>query len=327
MLKVRSTNVIFQIYPLFVLNSRTIFIFILLFTLAGNRNTVFAQQTYTTRFASDTLNQSRLAAVTITGAALYAGSVAGLYSLWYKDYPQTHFHLFNDNREWLQMDKSAHVMAPYYLSLIGYSALRWSGVPERKATWIGGATGLVCLTSIEIMDGFSKEWGFSIGDMIANTTGTALFISQQLAWHEQKFVLKYSSHSSPYAKYNPEQLGRNTLQHMVKDYNGQTYWLSANISSLGLQHTRLPKWINLAAGYGAEGMTGAFSNPTVAEGFPVPYSTRYRQFYIAPDIDLSRIPVKSKTLKLIFNTIGFIKIPMPTLEFNKNGVKFHPLYF
>jgi hypothetical protein len=74
-------------------------------------------------------------------------------------------------------------------------------------------------------------------------------------------------------------------------------------------------------------MTGAFSNPTVAEGFPVPYSTRYRQFYIAPDIDLSRIPVKSKTLKLIFNTIGFIKIPMPTLEFNKNGVKFHPLYF
>jgi hypothetical protein len=94
-----------------------------------------------------------------------------------------------------------------------------------------------------------------------------------------------------------------------------------------LQHTRFPKWLNLAAGYGAEGMTGASSNPSEVNGVPVPYSERYRQFYIAPDIDLSRIPVKSKTLKLILKTVGFIKIPMPALEFNKNGVKFHPLYF
>jgi hypothetical protein len=188
-------------------------------------------------------------------------------------------------------------------------------------------TGLVCLTSIEIMDGFSEQWGFSTGDMIANTAGTALFIGQQLGWHEQKFVLKYSFHSSPYAQYNPDLLGSTTLQNMVKDYNGQTYWLSANISSLGLQHTRFPKWLNIAAGYGAEGMTGATNNPSEIDGVPVPYSERYRQFYIAPDIDLSRIPVKSKTLKLILNTIGFLKIPMPTIEFNKNGVKFHPLYF
>jgi hypothetical protein len=139
--------------------------------------------------------------------------------------------------------------------------------------------------------------------------------------------MKYSFHSSPYAQYNPDLLGSTTLQNMVKDYNGQTYWLSANISSLGLQHTRIPKWLNIAVGYGAEGMTGAFENPDEIDGVPVPYSERYRQFYIAPDIDLSRIPVKSKTLKLILNTIGFIKIPMPTLEINKNGLKFHPLYF
>lgn len=299
----------------------------LLLIISGKAHIAMAQQSAKPTTPTATLNRNRLTAAAITGAGVYACSIAGLYNLWYRDYPQTHFHFFNDNKEWLQMDKSAHVMAPYYLSLIGYSALRWSGVPERKAAWIGGVTGLVCLTSIEMMDGFSKEWGFSPGDMIANTTGTALFVSQQLVWHEQKFILKYSSHASPYAKYNPEQLGRNTLQHIVKDYNGQTYWLSANISSLGLQHTRFPKWINIAAGYGAEGMTGAFSNPTEVNGTPVPYSARYRQFYIAPDIDLGRIPVKSKTLKLILNTIGFLKIPMPTIEFNKNGVKFHPIYF
>lgn len=225
------------------------------------------------------------------------------------------------------MDKCAHVTASYYIGLIGYGAMRWSGVPEKKAIWYGGMTGFVYLTAIEVMDGLSQEWGASPFDLVANTLGTTLFISQQLAWHEQKFVMKYSFHTSPYARYNTDQLGSTLLQNIVKDYNGQTYWVSANISSLGLQNTRFPKWLNIAAGYGAEGMTGAFSNPSDINGTPVPHIDRYRQFYIAADIDLSRIPVKSKTLKLILNTIGFIKVPMPTLEFNKNGVKFHPLDF
>lgn len=309
-----------------MLNRHTIFAILILLIVSGRANRVLAQhENQVTQ--PDSLNRKRLALVTATGAVVYTCTMAGLYNLWYKDYPQSAFHLFNDNGEWLQMDKFAHTTASYYLGLIGYSSLRWAGVPEKKSIWYGGLTGLVCLTSIEIMDGFSEQWGFSTGDMIANTAGTALFIGQQLGWHDQKFVMKYSFHSSPYAQYNPELLGSTTLQHMVKDYNGQTYWLSANISSLGLQHTRFPKWLNIAAGYGAEGMTGAFSNPTEVDGVPVPYSERYRQFYLAPDIDLSRIPVKSKTLKLILNTIGFLKIPMPTIEFNKNGVKFHPLYF
>jgi len=310
-----------------VLNLRTIAILILLLILSGNQNVLFAQDADSSAFHPDTLNKKKLKLVTYTGATLYAGSIIGLYNLWYKDYPQSSFHFFNDNDEWLQMDKFGHATASYYIGFVGYNALRWTGLPERKSIWYGGLTGLVYLTTVEIMDGFSEQWGASPGDMAANTLGTALFISQQLAWHEQKFVMKWSYHASPYAQYNPEQLGSTPIKRMLKDYNGQTYWLSANISSLGLQHTSFPKWINFAAGYGAEGMTGGFSNPSEINGVPVPYSERYRQFYIAPDIDLSRIPVKSKTLKLIFKTIGFIKIPMPTLEFNKNGMKFHPLYF
>ena len=310
-----------------MLNFRTILILILLLIVTGKGNVVSAQSADNSGFQSDTLNRKKFVLVTVAGTSAYALSIAGLYGLWYKDYPQSSFHFFNDNQEWLQMDKCAHVTASYYIGRIGYSALRWSGVQEKKAIWYGGMTGFVYLAAIETMDGFSKEWGASPYDVVANTLGTALFISQQLAWHEQKFVMKYSFHTSPYAQYNPDKLGGTTLQRMVKDYNGQTYWISANISSLGLQHTRFPKWLNVAAGYSAEGMTGGFSNPDEVNGVPVPYSERYRQFFLAADIDLSRITVKSKTLKLILNTIGFIKIPMPTIEFNKNGVKFHPLYF
>ncbi len=290
-------------------------------------NVTIGQVDGNSTFASDTLNRKKLTFVAVTGPALYVGTMIGLYGLWYKDYPQSSFHFLNDDNEWLQMDKCGHITSSYYLGRVGYSALRWAGVNEKKSTWYGGMTGLVYLTTVEMMDGFSEQWGFSPGDMAVNTLGTALFISQQLTWHEQKFVTKYSFHGSHYAKYNPDQLGRTLPQRMLKDYNGYTFWISANISSLGLQQTRFPKWLNIAAGYGAEGMTGGFSNPNEINGVTVPYSERYRQYYIAADIDLSRIPVKSKTLKLILNTIGFIKIPMPTIEFNKNGVKFHPLYF
>jgi len=310
-----------------VLKSRILPIIIVLLIILCNGNEGVAQVVDSSGFQTDTLNRKKFALVTVAGASAYTLSIAGLYGLWYKDYPQSSFHFFNDNQEWLQMDKYAHVTASYYIGRIGYSAFRWSGVSEKKAIWYGGMTGFVFLAAIETMDGFSKDWGASTGDLVANTMGTALFISQQLIWHEQKFVMKYSFHSSPYAHYNPDQLGSTTLQHIVKDYNGQTYWISANISSLGLQNTRFPKWLNIAAGYGAEGMTGGPGNPGIINGILVPYSERYRQFYLAADIDLSRIPVKSKTLKLILNTIGFIKIPMPTLEFNKNGVKFHALYF
>jgi hypothetical protein len=310
-----------------VLNFRTKLIITLLLICLGNRNMVCAQESDTTARLTDTLNKKRLTTVLVVGASAYVGGMLVLYNQWYKDYPQSKFHFIDDRQEWLQMDKFGHITTSYYMGLIGYSSLRWAGVSENKSIWYGGMTGMLFLTTIEVMDGFSAQWGASPSDMVANVIGTSLFMGQQFAWHEQKMMMKFSYHSTTYAQYDPAQLGSTWAQSILKDYNGQTYWLSANISSFGLQHTRFPKWLNIAGGYSADGMTGPYVNPTEYNGAPVPYSERLRQYYIAPDIDLSRIPVKSKTLKLIFNALGFIKIPMPTVEFTKNGVKFFPLYF
>ena len=35
----------------------------------------------------------------------YGGAMVALYSAWYKNYPQTNFHTFNDFPEWKQVDK------------------------------------------------------------------------------------------------------------------------------------------------------------------------------------------------------------------------------
>ena len=103
-------------------------------------------------------------------------------------------------------------------------------MPRKKAIWYGGIYGSFFLTTIEILDGYSEEWGSSWGDLIANTAGTTMLISQELFWKEQRIQLKYSFFPSEYAKHNPSLLGKNTLQQSLKDYNGQTLWVSININ-------------------------------------------------------------------------------------------------
>ena len=111
---------------------------------------------------------------------MYGLSMTWLYSQWYSDYPRSHFHFFNDNSEWEQMDKYGHAWDAYNISKPLMKCYRWSGFDERKATLYGAGVAFLFQTTVEIFDGFSSEWGFSWGDMLANTGGAAFFIGQQL---------------------------------------------------------------------------------------------------------------------------------------------------
>jgi len=265
----------------------------------------------------DTLHNKRLIGVLTGQGIIYFGSLTGLYFLWYKDYAQSSFHFFNDNDEWLQMDKMGHFFSSYYLSSLMYASYRWAGVREKKAIFFGSLLSYAFMLNIEILDGFSAEWGFSPGDLAANTAGCLLFLGQQFAWHEQRFLIKYSYHPSKYPQYNPELLGTNFAQNLVKDYNGMSFWLSGNIHSFLPETSGFPKWLNVAVGYGAEGL-----------GVNETEFDRYRKFLLSLDVDLTKIPTRSKTLKGIFTVINLIKIPFPALEYNTKGqFKFHPLYF
>jgi hypothetical protein len=54
---------------------------------------------------------------------------------------------------------------------------------------------------------------------------------------------------------------------------------------------------------------------------------RYRRFLISLDVDLTRIPVKSRFLKAVFSAFNCFKIPFPALELSKRGMSGHALYF
>ena len=273
---------------------------------------------------SDSLNVSRRNCIIITEASLGALTLIGLNQLWYKDYPQSNFHTINDNDEWLKMDKLGHVFTSYQLGRVGANVLNWSGVNKKDQLIYGATLGLAFLTTVEIFDGFSEEWGFSWGDMLANATGTGLYIGQELLWKEQRFSLKYSFHQTQYAPLRPDKLGDGFMEEILKDYNGQTYWLSANIHSF-LKESKIPKWLNIAFGYGVEGLLTGKEELNIT---PNSNQTRTRQWYLSLDLDLTKIQTNSHFLRTLFDVLNLIKVPFPTVEFNeKNGIKLHSIYF
>ena len=284
--------------------------------------------TFNVSFAQDTLNVKRLKTVVATEMVLYSSTMVGLYQLWYKNEPTSPFHFFNDNQQWLYMDKIGHTMTSYYVGKVGYEALSWSGVTEKKAIWYGGTLGLAFLTSVEVFDGYSSGWGFSGGDMTANVLGSGLFIGQQLGWKEQRILLKYSFYPTDYASKRPNLLGENFLQQTLKDYNGQTYWLSVNVASFLNDDSKFPEWLNVAVGYGADGMLGGRDNKFISNNEYFDYSDikRQKQFYLSLDVDLTRIKTKNQFLSAVFNTFGFIKFPFPALMYEESGtVKLLPI--
>ncbi|MFN6040018.1 MAG: hypothetical protein ACK452_16230, partial [Bacteroidota bacterium] len=47
------------------------------------------------------------------------------------------FHLFDDSKEWFQVDKFGHAYTCYQLGEIGINSLKWAGIKEEKAIWLG----------------------------------------------------------------------------------------------------------------------------------------------------------------------------------------------
>ncbi len=287
-------------------------------------STVIIAQDKTSFFQkSDTLNKKRRNSIYITEAAGAGIALIGLNQLWYADYPRSKFHLYNDNDTWLQIDKFGHSYSSDLIGKVGMDVLDWAGESKKNQLLYGATLGFVFLTTIEVLDGFSEEWGFSMGDVLANAMGTGLLIGQELLWNEQRIQYKFSFHTTSYPLYDPEKLGKNTLQQIIKDYNGQTYWLSVNLWSF-FKESKIPKWLNIAVGYGAEGLPELKAVPYSA---PQYYET-YRQFFTSVDVDLTKIKTKSPFLKTVFNVFNYVKIPAPTIEYNtKDKLKFHWIYF
>jgi hypothetical protein len=301
---------------------RLISCFILVFTFT---QISFGQASFFTK--SDSINSKRATFVGAGIGSVWFGSMFSLQQIWYKNIPKSAFHTFDDSRNWLQMDKAGHVYTANKISTLSGDLFKWSGMKSSKAAIIGGSIGLGYQTSLELMDAFSQEWGFSWSDMTANFIGTSLYVGQELAWKEQRFLLKFSYHPTKYAALRPEVLGSNFQERLLKDYNGQTYWLTFN-PFLFSKNSSFPKWLCLSLGYSADAkIVGDKETFSVISSTGTTIYNAKREFLLSFDIDFSRVPIKRPWLKAVVKQLNYLKIPFPALILSNGKLSASGLYF
>ena len=265
---------------------------------------------------------------TLTGLG-YAGAQAGLYAAWYREQSTQRFRFFNDGPQWKQVDKVGHFYSAFHLSQVSVNAFRRAGVESSRSQIYGSLAGWLLLLPVEVFDGFSTAYGFSWYDLAANAAGSAFLLGQHAWWQEVRVHPKFSFHRTALASERPNALGGNLAEEVLKDYNGQTYWLSVDLHSfLEERHPRFPRWLNVAVGYGAHRMLHARDAANQAAGY-----TAYREFYLALDVDLHSFrkpPVTfgDRLWNGLLYAVNLIHLPAPALSYQTGrGLVFYPLYF
>lgn len=286
--------------------------------------TVHAQSFFTKDTVFNAKRTAWLSASITTG---WVSSTIGLQTTWYKD-NWTHFHFFDDSKQWLGMDKLGHIYTSNAIVKNISSLYTWAGVNKNTSLAIGSGVAFGFLTTLEVLDGFSDKWGFSWSDVGANALGIAWYVWQDLLWEEQRLKLKFSAYPSKYARYRPNTLGNNFSERILKDYNGQTYWLSVSPSTFMNKNSSFPKWLSISFGYSVDQkLHGDLNHYTIIENGKQLEFNAQSQFLLSLDIDLEKINTNKKWLSTLFKALNHIKIPFPALILTGNKLEAHPFYF
>jgi hypothetical protein len=319
----------------------TLISFFFLTSILLQSNLTVAQDTLVYRKSKSVLdyspykNKYRIGGVSGIIGGAYIGSMVWLNSQWYAQYPRSKFQFFNDAGEWNQIDKCGHIQAAYVESYMSYHVFRWMGLNQMEAAGYSALASFLAMSSIEVLDGFSAKWGASWSDLGANAFGSLFAMGQNMAWGEQRMMLKMSMHLEPYPQGDlrnraNDLYGTNLVEKFLKDYNNMNFWLSINPAKFNPKQKHA-KWLSIAVGYGAGNMYGGFENKwTDKNGIAYDYThvKRYRKFFISMDYDLSQIKTKTRFGRVVLGALNWIKLPAPAIEFNTLGqVVFHPCYF
>ena len=255
-------------------------------------------------------------------------SLVGINEVWYKNYARSDFHFFDDLKEWNGMDKIGHACTSYQLNKISHSLFKKNNI--KKPLLKSSVYTFGYMLGVELLDGYSTEWGFSIYDVIGNGLGTILYTFQERKFKNQPFKIKFSSHKSTYASCRPSLLGENRLQQILKDYNGQTYWLTFNYNELWNKRIKLFDYIDFAFGYSIDGFTGGHNNPEISSCNCLISNCnnlkRTSQFIFSVDLNTSKIKNKHPILGKFLLPFDIVKIPFPAFILN-NSKNFKLIYF
>ena len=296
-------------------------LFLIAISLILNKNLLYAtSQTDSSKTIIKIIN------IGVPSAAVI--SLVGINEVWYKNNARSDFHFFDDLKEWNGMDKIGHACTSYQLNKISHSLFEKNNI--KKPLLKSSVYTFGYMLGVELLDGYSTEWGFSIYDVIGNGLGTILYTFQERKFKNQPFKIKFSSHKSTYASCRPSLLGENRLQQILKDYNGQTYWLTFNYNELWNKRIKLFDYIDFAFGYSIDGFTGGHNNPEISSCNCLINDCnnlkRTSQFIFSVDLNTSKIKNKHPILGKFLLPFDIVKIPFPAFILN-NSKNFKLIYF
>lgn len=251
----------------------------------------------------------------IVGATLGGAMVAVHFyqqNGWWKD-NQRSFHVREDLKYGLSVDKIGHFYGASVLTFAFGKALTWADMREPEALLIGAGGSILFQTYVEIRDGYSA-WGFDRVDFAANVAGALYPVAQYHIPILQSFQLKASYHPSDLLN-NPGGIGFRGQQHIIlDDYEGQTFWLSLRVNRLlpDIAKPFWPDWLGISMGYGARRVADPEAHSIILIGL---------------DYDMTEIiPQTSSFLRTLSEALNFIRLPAPAVQISPNAI-WYGLYF
>lgn len=237
------------------------------------------------------------------------------------------FRVIEDGNYALYGDKAGHAYSGYASSTLCGDLLMECGFDYTTSTWLGAAMGLSYMTYVEVQDGHGYNWGFSPSDAIANTVGSALFVTRNLVPFAQNFMPRWSYIPAKLTG-DPQTNGREVM--VFDDYNSALFWVACNVDNLlpeGKVKELWPDWLMLSVGYGLRNYE---VYPSMPDGIlaPTPLPLK-RRFLVGLDYNWVKIIPEAKSVRFLNylrQALNYFRLPGPTLEFGDDGVKFGVFY-
>lgn len=249
-------------------------------------------------------------------AATYGAAYGLVFAKGWWDDESSHFHFENDFEYAKNLDKAGHFMAGYLFAEVFYQGYYWSGLSEFQSYAAAAISAMATHVAIDVKDGYSPEWGFSIFDVLSGTLGGLYPMAKRYVPAFKYIDLKWSYWINSRAYYRQSDTGVFT-----DDYCNETFWISFKV------HRMLPaairnyylSWLAIAAGWSIdEGVFEKDENGRQKKG--------HHEFYIALDYDMEAIfKPHQRWARNLVRFINVFKLPAPTLQVYPD-VKFFLLY-
>ena len=241
----------------------------------------------------------KMAGVASLTLVAYGAAYGLVFAKGWWDDEHSHFHLENDFDYALNLDKFGHFAGGVVLGESFYEGYRWAGASEFNSYLFAGLSAMMTHVAIDVKDGYSPEWGFSVFDVLSGTLGGFYPMAERYIPVFKYVDLKWSYWINTKAYYRQSDTGVFT-----DDYVNQTFWASFKPYRLLPAGARAyyPSWLAFAAGLSID--------EKVFTKEPHPR----REVYLAFDYDLEAFRPQSRMARTIIKYLNYFKLPAPTIQ-------------